>query len=89
MQDNIRDRDSRTLKLANLAEARLAKLQRLADDHALVLSLELGPEGLGYVLRDHWTGVVDFGPATASGIEKHLSGLQGLREQEQSEGWTP
>lgn len=89
MQDNIRDRDSETDRPANLAEARLAKLRHLADDHALVLSLELGPQGLGYVLRDHWTGVVDFGPATAAQVERHLRHYQDLREQENADSGTP
>jgi hypothetical protein len=58
-------------------------------DHALVLALELGPHGLGYVLRDHWTGVKDFGPATVPEIERHLRQYQQTREREQAEGWTP
>lgn len=92
MQDNHRSRDRDTATAAeplSLEAKRLAKLQRLADDYALVLSLELGPQGLGYVLRDHWTGVVDFGPATAPEIARHLRHYQDMREQEHAEGWTP
>lgn len=91
MQDNhpSRDRDTKTRKLTDLQDARFAKLHCLADDHALVLALELDPHGLGYVLRDHWTGVRDFGPATIAEIEQHLRRYQNTRERELAEGWTP
>ena len=60
----------------------IAKLAKIADSHALLFDFVLGPDGLGYVLRDGWTGVTDRGPTTLPEIAIHLGHYQDQRERE-------
>ena len=60
----------------------IAKLAKIADSHALLFDFVLGPDGLGCVLRDGWTGVTDCGPTTLPEIAIHLGHYQDQRERE-------
>jgi hypothetical protein len=83
MQDNL----SKTTSAGSRDTAQIAKLARIADSYALQFDLVLGPDGLGYVLRDDWTGVTDCGPTSLPEIAIHLGHYQDQRERERSEGW--
>ena len=67
---------------------RATRLAQIADSHALDFDLVLGPAGLGFVLRDHWTGVTDCGPTTLPEIALHLGYYQDQRARERADGWT-
>jgi len=60
----------------------IAKLAKIADSHALLFDIVLGPDGLGHILRDGWTGVTDCGPTTLPEIAIHLGHIQDQRERE-------
>lgn len=56
----------------NADATQVTTLARIADSHALLFELVLGTDGLSYVLRDNWTGVIDCGPSSLPEIAIHL-----------------
>ena len=78
MQDNL----STTPTTGTADTSRIAKMAKIADSHGLLFDFVLGPDGLGYILRDGWTGVTDCGPATLPEIAIHLRYYQDQRERE-------
>lgn len=78
MQDNL----STTPTTETPDTTQIAKLAKIADSHALLFDFVLGPDGLGYILRDGWTGVTDCGPTTLPEIAIHLGHYQDQRERE-------
>ncbi len=68
MQDN----QSKYPAPLNADATQVTTLARIADSHALLIEFVLGTDGLRYVLRDNWTGVIDCGPYSLPEIAIHL-----------------